>query len=126
MCIENGIGDNWEKLEDYEFKTNVRCYRLILHQKQFDILGRFGGVMNQIDKKSGSSNGKLIMSVVCSNSRNFLNNSKNPVIQYGFWTCKCEKDFVRTDFSSECSKCGCTIHNHTNRATYLEEINFED
>jgi len=117
--------NEWKLLEDEAFANQVKCYKLLVNGKRYDVLG-FLGTMHLIDKKSGSGNGKTIHSVAA-DSRHFLDNagaSTVIVIPYGFWTCDCEKGFVRTPFSSKCLDCGCHISAHTKRAIYLEEIKF--
>jgi hypothetical protein len=125
MCIENIVLSDWAKRENISFDKEIRCYRLVVDERTYDILGPIG-TMHQIDQKSGSGNGKAIHSVV-HNPRFFLDNSKMDtiiVIPYGFWTCDCSKGFVRTPYSSECPTCKCSIVNETRRAAYLEDINF--
>ncbi len=124
MCMDE-FNNDWENLENIAFDKEIRCYTLVVNKKRYDILGPFG-IMHKIDQKSGNGNGKVIHPVV-SNPKTFFNRSKEKttlVIPYGFWTCECEKNFVRTFYSSECPICKCSISNTTNRAKYLEEIKF--
>ena len=124
MCMDE-ITNDWEVLENMAFDKEIRCYTVIVNKKRYDILGPIG-IMHKIDKMSGTGNGKAIHKVAA-NPRYFLDHAKKDtiiVIPYGFWTCDCEKGFVRTSFSSECPTCKCSIVNETRRSHYLEEISF--
>lgn len=118
------IDMNWEEMEDLCFQNEVKCYTVFVNKKRYDVIGPIG-TMHSIDKKSGKGNGKAIH-CVAANPRNFLDNKANTtkVIPYGYWTCSCERGFVRTPYVSICLKCGCFIKHQTNRATYLEDISF--
>lgn len=116
---------NWKEIEDSKFQNNIRCFRLKVGGKRFDIIGPKGTItlINKLSGRNGRKNKSLLMSVA-TRARNYLDTVTNPGIPYGFWTCECTKGFVRTNFTSQCPKCLCTINKHTNRATYLEDINF--
>ena len=117
---------NWEEMEDKAFQNEVKCYTILVNKTRYSVVGPIG-TMDKIDRKSGSNNGKQIHSVAA-DPRHFLDKAKTGtviVIPYGYWTCECEQGFLRTPYVSICLKCGCSIKDETNRALYLEDINFD-
>jgi hypothetical protein len=127
--IDNFDSTNWEELENKMFEKTIRCFRLTINGKQYNFIGErhyhFIGVSETLTtiKKMVKKLKSNIAPIVCS-PRLFLDKVENPMIPYGFWTCKCTKDCIRTPYSSHCTKCGCEIGDTTRKYKYIEEINF--
>jgi len=122
MCIEKHTKQNWEELENEEYRNNIRCYKVVLRDKVYLSIGP-NGTMHKLDKATKDFPGKFLTQVVA-NPRVFLDQVTNPVIPYGYWTCKCKSGFIRTNFLAQCPKCEGTIAEHTGRAKYIEETDF--
>ena len=110
-------GTDWKSLENKLFDKEVRCYRVTINNKIYKVVGP-AGTIAMLEKKTGSP--KHIEKIVCS-PRTYLDDSKYSLIPYGYWTCECDKDFIRTPYSSMCLQCGCSITQATKKCGYIEE-----
>jgi len=117
----DGIADfdnnDWQTLENKLFSKEVRCYRVTINGKIYKVIGPVGTIA-MLDKKIDGP--KYIEKIVCS-PRTYLDVSKDSLIPYGYWTCECDKDFIRTPYSSRCPKCDCSITQATKKCGYIEE-----
>lgn len=127
--IDNFESTNWEDLENEMFEKTIRCFRLTINGKQYNFVGKrdyhFIGVNETLTiiKKMVKKLDTKIEPIV-SNPRLFLDKIENAMIPYGFWTCECNKDYIRTPYSSHCTKCGCEISDTTRKHKYIEETQF--
>ena len=128
--IDDFEGTDWDELENKLFQTTIRCYRLTINGKQYNFVGEkayhFIGVQETLTiiKKKVKGLKTKLEPIVC-NPRLFLEKVENPMIPYGYWTCNCESDCIRTPYSSNCSKCGCDVTKHTRKYKYIEEVKFK-
>lgn len=123
--MEKIIDNNqeWMDKENKAFRESINCYKVVLSKEAW-ICQAIGpnGTMKLLDKMIKKiKTGKLITQVIA-NPKTYLKSSTvNPFIPYGYWTCECKEEFVRTNFLSTCPKCGCNIAYHTKKAKYLED-----
>ena len=121
--IDTHQEQEWINKENKAFAESINCYRLILKDDKlsFQAIGP-NGTMKLLEKMAKKKKGnKLVMNIIA-NPKNYLKSTTiNPMIPYGYWTCECKEEFVRTNFLSTCPKCGCNIANHTKKARYIED-----
>lgn len=105
--------DVWKDRE-IEFLLSIRCY-LVEHK---------GVKYHAVMPKSKADWKKTPVQCIPSigNIKSFLDNHKNILTTYGFWTCRCKTGFLQTPYSSFCEICNTEIRHNTNRAKYLEDI----
>ncbi len=113
----------WIDKENKAFRESINCYRMILGNKEFafQAIGP-NGTMRLLEKMAKKIKGsKLVMNIIANPKTYIKSTTINPLIPYGYWTCKCDEEFVRTNFLSTCPKCGCNIADHTKKAKYIED-----
>lgn len=106
-CAEDHFQNNeeyWKLREKEIFEEDTVCVVVSVHSFPFMYLV---GDIDMIRRWSRLEEYKILALVMPGDPRTFLND-KDPSklgITPGYWACECEKDFVRTSFSTFCEKC---------------------